>query len=121
MGLGLILVSGKIRPPTSVAAARDRLQQVECEIARIDRQLLDPARPLKYPTVRAYEDWECRAKDKQRYFRIEARQIQEWIDKQSVPAESEPVDMESEILAFWSGNGDRTAPSCARRRSRRER
>lgn len=72
------LRNGRIAPPRSFREASDRHRQLIHEIARIQAQLEDPTRVLRYPSTKEYDAWRDSAQHALKLFRIEATQLDEW-------------------------------------------
>lgn len=73
--------SGNLQPPDTLAEGKSRLEQLEHEIYRIEKQLAAPERRERFPTPGAYESWKAGAKRALRYLQDEHKQLTGWIER----------------------------------------
>ena len=71
------LVDGRIRAPSSIAAALARGRQCEREAEQIRQQLADPARRERAGA--GYDDWQRKARRALGLHEEEARQLAAWV------------------------------------------
>ncbi len=73
------LRQGKISPPTTLSAALYRRSQLAYEAGRVEAQIEDPNRALRYRSTTEYDDWRRRARKALALYREEEKQLSEWI------------------------------------------
>ncbi|KKW46555.1 MAG: hypothetical protein UY96_C0003G0058 [Parcubacteria group bacterium GW2011_GWB1_56_8] len=98
------LRNGRILTPSSLRAAHARRKQLAHEIAKIQAQLTDPKRILRYPSTSNFDTWQESARHALKLFHNEAAQIDEWLWKNTTPEAllSEALD----ILLVLRGETD---------------
>lgn len=79
------LRNGRIEPPRSYREALARHQQLLHEINKVEAQLADPARILRYQSAEAFDRWRDSARHALKLFRAEAQQIGEWMSSDLPP------------------------------------
>jgi hypothetical protein len=76
------LAQGKLVAPTSLLAAQIRLKKLKGEVTRIQNQLDDPKRILRYTDTGEYDLWKAAASHALAKFKQELVQLEEWIATQ---------------------------------------
>lgn len=77
------LKNGRLIAPSSIPEALDRLKEVHEELGKIKAQLADATRPLRYPSIADYSEWQDSAAAALKCFQSEQRQLCEWISDPS--------------------------------------
>ncbi len=81
----LALKNGKLIPPSTPAAGHKRALALAAECARIEEQLRDPNRRVKFnanPLGPSFENWHQRAEQALRMHNMELRLLTDWLDAQ---------------------------------------
>jgi hypothetical protein len=73
--------AGRLQPPESLGEARSRLEQLQHELYRIDKQLSDPERQQRAASPGAYASWRAGCRRAQQYLTQEHDQLVSWISE----------------------------------------
>ena len=92
------LSNGRIPPPSSLHAADTRRRQLVHEIAKIERQLDDPSRVLRYPNTGIFFAWRDSARHALKLFNVEMKQLEGWM-KENGYADTDAVSLLREAHA----------------------
>lgn len=76
------LKNGKLLAPGSLAAALKRQRQLEAEMQRIEQQMRDGERRLRYAGDVEYHVWKNKAESARSLFNCELKQLRQWVTDQ---------------------------------------
>ena len=76
------LKRGQLLTPASVVEGVKRLQQLKYEMQKIEEQLADLTRIVRYPVMAEYDEWHHKASFMLRQFKVEENKLRQWLDKE---------------------------------------